>query len=298
VSRQLGAGLYEVVEGRRARRMIPEWLRPTDWESAVNAVRAHCVRIETPSGYGAGFVTVYSRDKAMCGIATAARVVSRADANNQPIRIGNEATATPRLLLCHQRQIFLDEQNDSAIIVFEKGDLRLPEHLMTPSQWILIQKEWASPAAKRYFLYVRLSTIYSRIRTTLRNGKTSAMDTLNEPINSFSEEIQRKEIDRGAQRVFEEFIMPDFPMNSSEYSVFEWRAFWISTLYGIGCLMISTGVWKASVIWVITFILQLLPLGRRHIERIGFLFIGAAITMWTNILFLKDLFVKVCSLPT
>jgi hypothetical protein len=260
-----------------------------NWESAINAVRPHLVKIETPSGYGAGLLVLYNHDKTWCGIATAAHVVSYADENKQPIRIGNEATVTPKLLLDYQRTIFLDQQNNAAIIFFQKGNLRLPESPITHSQWALIQSACASPMARWHFLTAKIFAVQSRIRGILNRGtkRTATMETLKEPLNSLSKEIQCTEIDRGEQKVFEEFIMPNFPMYShSEDSWFEWRAFWVSTLYGSGCPMLAVGFWKAVVIWFMTYILQLLPLGRRHVERIGFLFIGASIIMWTSIAYI------------
>jgi hypothetical protein len=98
-----------------------------NWESAIEDVRPHVVKIETPNGYGTGFLAFYNHDKTWCGIATAAHVVSHADEWQQPIKILNEATTSPKFLKNDERVIYLDHSNDSAIVLFLKGDLQLPE---------------------------------------------------------------------------------------------------------------------------------------------------------------------------
>lgn len=106
------------------------------WETSINIVRQHVVRIDTPTGYGTGFLAFYNHDKSWCGIATAAHVVSHADEWQQPIRIRNATNG--RFLGQHtDRVIFLDHSTDSAVVFFFKGDLQLPEtpiSLMPTSQ--------------------------------------------------------------------------------------------------------------------------------------------------------------------
>ena len=50
-----------------------------NWERAINTIRPHVVRINTPTGYGTGFLSFYNHDRSWCGIATAAHVVNHAD---------------------------------------------------------------------------------------------------------------------------------------------------------------------------------------------------------------------------
>ena len=95
------------------------------WDSAINIVRPHIVKIETPNGHGTGFLAFYNRDRTWCCIATAAHVVSYADEWQQPIRIKSE-TATI-FLKEEERVIFVDHNTDSAIILFFKSDLQLPQ---------------------------------------------------------------------------------------------------------------------------------------------------------------------------
>jgi hypothetical protein len=48
------------------------------WDLAVKTVAPHIVRIETPNGYGTGFLAFWNHDRSWCGIATAAHVVKHA----------------------------------------------------------------------------------------------------------------------------------------------------------------------------------------------------------------------------
>jgi hypothetical protein len=97
-----------------------------NWGEAIAAISPHVVKIETPGGYGTGFLAFYNHNRAFCAIATAAHVVSHADDWQQPIRIRNE-TSTPKFLKEEERVIFLDRKTDSAIVFFVKGDFQLPE---------------------------------------------------------------------------------------------------------------------------------------------------------------------------
>jgi hypothetical protein len=94
------------------------------WDSAINIVRSHVVKIETQTGYGTGFLAFYNHDRSWCCIATAAHVVSDADEWQQPVRIKSE-TATV-FLKEEERVFFIDKSTDSAVILF-KSELKLPE---------------------------------------------------------------------------------------------------------------------------------------------------------------------------
>jgi hypothetical protein len=98
-----------------------------NWDHAIETISPHVVKIETPTGYGTGFLTLYNHDKAWCGIATAAHVVSHADDWQEPIRIKHDRSKAPLFLKPEQRVIFLDRSTDSAIVLFLKGELQLPE---------------------------------------------------------------------------------------------------------------------------------------------------------------------------
>ena len=97
------------------------------WDQAVKSIAPHVVKIATPGGHGTGFLAFYNHDRSWCAIATAAHVVAHADEWQQPIRIEHQGSATPNFLAADKRVIMLDHNTDSAIVLFLKGDLELPE---------------------------------------------------------------------------------------------------------------------------------------------------------------------------
>jgi hypothetical protein len=99
----------------------------SSWDQAVKIVAKHVVKIATPSGHGTGFLAFYNHDMSWCAIATAAHVVAHADEWQQPIRIMHQDSASPLFLAAANRVIMLDQSTDSAIVLFLKGDLQLPE---------------------------------------------------------------------------------------------------------------------------------------------------------------------------
>jgi hypothetical protein len=96
-----------------------------NWGDAITQVTPHVVRIETPNGYGTGILAFYNHDAKWCGIATAAHVVTHADDWQHPIRVRNFAST--RFLKSEDRVVMKDLTNDSAIVLFFKGDLQLPK---------------------------------------------------------------------------------------------------------------------------------------------------------------------------
>lgn len=97
-----------------------------DWNEAIEVICPHIVRITTPDGTGTGFLVSHAANTDLIGIATAAHVVNRAHYWEQPIRVEHTASGTSALLRPDNRAIFLEESQDTAAIVFNKGDIRLP----------------------------------------------------------------------------------------------------------------------------------------------------------------------------
>ena len=96
------------------------------WDQAVRTVTPHIVKIETPDGYGTGFLAFWNHDRSGCGIATAAHVVKHADYWQLPIKIGAQGQP-PLLLQGADRIILLDAATDSAVVLFFKRELQLPD---------------------------------------------------------------------------------------------------------------------------------------------------------------------------
>lgn len=97
-----------------------------DWDKAIEDLCPHIVRITTPDGSGTGFLVSHSANTDVVAIATAAHVVDRAHYWEQPIRIEHTTSGTSTLLRQDNRAIFLEEERDTAAIVFAKGDLKIP----------------------------------------------------------------------------------------------------------------------------------------------------------------------------
>ena len=100
-----------------------------NWDQIVDKITPHIVKIETQSGHGTGFLSLYNEDKTFCGVATALHVVNEADDWQQPIRIRNHLSGKTVLLEASHRVIFTDSETDSAVIFFRKSDFpSLPEN--------------------------------------------------------------------------------------------------------------------------------------------------------------------------
>lgn len=98
-----------------------------NWDQVVQKVTPYIVKIETPTGYGTGFLSFYNSDKSWCGIATAAHVVSDADEWQKPIRIRHQGSDSALFLQPNERVIYINWNTDSAVVLFLKGKLQLPE---------------------------------------------------------------------------------------------------------------------------------------------------------------------------
>src|SRR5512142_2096912 len=97
-----------------------------EWHHAIEVFRPFVVKISTPQGSGTGFLVSHAAAEPMCGIATAAHVVSHAQYWEEPIRIDHLDSQKSVLLRHPARAILLEESKDTAAIVFNKGDIPLP----------------------------------------------------------------------------------------------------------------------------------------------------------------------------
>ena len=103
-----------------------------DWHKAHTAIREYVFRIQTPGGFGTGFLCGYNEGRRLALIATAWHVVEHADAWREPIRLTHEASGETAFLPDADRIIFPDVSRDTAAILFSirGGDgERFAEHL-------------------------------------------------------------------------------------------------------------------------------------------------------------------------
>jgi hypothetical protein len=101
-----------------------------DWNEIVEKVTPYIVKIDTPTGYGTGFLCLYNSAKGSCGIATAAHVVEDTDKWQQPIRIYHHHKSKLVFLQESERVIFVDHKTDSAVILVPTSAFEFPEELI------------------------------------------------------------------------------------------------------------------------------------------------------------------------
>ena len=98
-----------------------------NWDQVVQKVTPYIVKIETPDGYGTGFLSLFNEDRTWCGIATAAHVIGEAEKWQKPIKIRHEESGEVAFLKADQRAIHIDWRTDSAVIIFFRGSISFPE---------------------------------------------------------------------------------------------------------------------------------------------------------------------------
>ena len=97
-----------------------------EWSEVIALLEPHVVRIMTPRGSGTGFLVSAAADGGMCAVATAAHVLADAHYWEQPIRVIHQQSGKSLLLRSADRAVFLEEANDTAALIFARGDLPLP----------------------------------------------------------------------------------------------------------------------------------------------------------------------------
>lgn len=101
------------------------------WDLIVEEIKPYIAKIETPTASGTGFLCLYNSNKQWCGVATALHVVSYADYWQQPIRIILQNIPQQIILYPKDRVVFTDFSKDSAIIFFDRSNIKeLPEELI------------------------------------------------------------------------------------------------------------------------------------------------------------------------
>ncbi len=102
-------------------------MRKKSWRQGVEIIKPHIVKVRTPRGFGTGFLCTYTEDKKYCAVATAAHVISESYIWEEPIRIHHYVSKKVRLLREPDRIVWLDYDLDTAVILFPRGDLPLPQ---------------------------------------------------------------------------------------------------------------------------------------------------------------------------
>lgn len=101
------------------------------WNKGIEKVEPHLVKILTPSGTGTGFLCFYNEAKTLCGIATAAHVVDKANYWKEPIRIRNYKNSNELFLKEDDRIIFSNRKLDTAVVIIKNVGIELPSNTIS-----------------------------------------------------------------------------------------------------------------------------------------------------------------------
>jgi len=101
-----------------------------NWQVAVESIKSHVFKIESPSGHGTGFLCFLNDSREVIGIATARHVITEANKWQQPIRVSNYELEYTRLLTVTDRVILDDSSRDSAVLLFQPLEFGFPEPLI------------------------------------------------------------------------------------------------------------------------------------------------------------------------
>lgn len=115
-----------------------------EWSQAVELITPHVVRISTPRGSGTGFLISNNKMHTIAGVATAAHVVNHAHYWEEPIRIDHISSGKVTVVRHNQRAVFLDENRDTAAVLFNLGDIPLPNAplpLVPPKMFLKVGNE-------------------------------------------------------------------------------------------------------------------------------------------------------------
>ncbi|MFD0724364.1 trypsin-like peptidase domain-containing protein [Lysobacter brunescens] len=99
-----------------------------EWYEAIDQVTPHVFRISTPDGSGSGWLVSRSQVDDLCVLATAAHVIDSAHYWEKPIRITHHQSGGTLLLRADQRAIIIDSAKDTAALIFNSGELHLPQN--------------------------------------------------------------------------------------------------------------------------------------------------------------------------
>lgn len=100
------------------------------WHKIYEEIRPYVVKIETPSGFGTGFLFAYNENKRVASIATALHVINDADKWHQPFRITHHSTGKQIFLEYTERAVIWDTKIDSAAIALPHNFFDFPDNTL------------------------------------------------------------------------------------------------------------------------------------------------------------------------
>jgi len=100
------------------------------WKEAVEIIQPYVVKISTPDHAGTACLFAFGAAGGICGFATARHALQHAFLWDQPIRIEHCCSGYTRLLHPADRAIVLDDDTDTAALVFLRDDAPFPKQLL------------------------------------------------------------------------------------------------------------------------------------------------------------------------
>jgi hypothetical protein len=101
-----------------------------EWHQIVDQVKPYVFKVETPEGFGTGFLFTYAgNNNALCAVATAAHVVEHAERWELPIKITHFASGKSTVLKPDIRAVVVRKELDTAAILFPIRGMELPQEL-------------------------------------------------------------------------------------------------------------------------------------------------------------------------
>ena len=97
---------------------------------AIEEITPHVFSISTQNTSGTGWLVSLSKTSNLCAVATAAHVVNHAHDWELPIRLVHAETGKNILLRREDRAIILGDGLDSAVIIFNYGEIELPSNTL------------------------------------------------------------------------------------------------------------------------------------------------------------------------
>jgi len=102
--------------------MIPRW------HKLYENIAPYVVFIETPEGFGTGFLSTYNKDRSIAAFATAAHVIQDASDRKERITVRHHDSEHQISLSEKRRLVLVDQGRDSATILIDNELRGLPTH--------------------------------------------------------------------------------------------------------------------------------------------------------------------------
>lgn len=95
-----------------------------NWSTALETIKKHTFKILSPNSSGTGFLLT-KRAGDICGIATAFHVIEHAYQWEEPIKLIHTESKEQVILHQNERFIFPNANKDFALILFQRGSLKI-----------------------------------------------------------------------------------------------------------------------------------------------------------------------------